>query len=1132
MFAKQYQFCIDTGAAISVLGREFLFLLDTMSIKPCYSTLHTANAGSIKVYGKVVLTFHIDSKLYTHEFVLTSLTQNFIGIDFLRKNRLLIDAVNGTLVDNIPKTTPVHTASSVSSPSPQTSLSDLSLDQPAVNQLIPTSPISTDGGSSILDLNDSTDSFNYCVSEDSDLHLPLHLCALTYEEREECKTLSNPCELNTNVYIPSKDLQIPTDAECPCPLVRDQVMTEFRERYASVFSGIISLEPRHNITLKIDLVDNFKRPYIYQVPYIYRKAVKERIDEMLEKKIIRPSSSEYANPITCAMKKDGTVRVCGDFRALNAVTRTDCFSLPRIDYIKRHIRGQVFSTLDLKDGFFQVPVDPESIPKTAIYTDWGLFEYLRMPFGLKNAPPTFQRLVNAVFHGLDEFMYVYIDDVIIFSDTVDEHIQHLDAVLQRMSQYGLVTQERKCNFFVTRIHYLGLEFDVNGYRPLPKLLPKIEEYPIPKDKRQVQKFLGLINYYRTHVPHLAQLAVPLYDLLRKTNKFVWTDLHQEAFDTLKKALALRLTLVPLTPDGSLVLQTDASTVACGAVLLQDGFPIEFFSRKFNQAEQRYSTFEREAAAMTSAIRHFRPILQGRYFEVQTDHKPLLKWKNKPPESERHARMIVKIQDLNFDITHIPGEQNNLADMLSRPPGEAVSSFQSLYNSLQINALHMSVLTDELAAEQTNEFINDIGISPDQIVEIDGFVYTLHTGKPRLIVPPNFRQNIIEMIHGVGHFGRKRTLRAVALSHWWPSINKDCANYVKYCQVCQRFKPTAKPKREYVSFPETSRFRTVHIDLVGPLKRTTRGYTSILTVMDRCSRWLEAYPMTSTTSFACAKRFINEWVSRFGVPDRIISDQGPQFESHLFNLVCNRLGIKRNRTTAWHPETNGALERAHGTLKNCLRCLSHATQDWDEALPIALLAMRTAINDSGTSPSLIVYGEQLAIPRAILDPTMSLYDEDMPHFVNQLFNNIQLIRDKLLNVPVVPNADAEHFIFPTEYAYLREPQVKASLEPKWLGPYPVVDVIYPVIRLRVDNFEKNVNIDLVKPAYLLNPNDGITDSENNSEVENIPDVDPDIGSELIQLNPSSQYQNLYQEVLSQPVGPQVHIDPISNFSITQ
>ena len=1132
---KTHSFCIDTGAAASILGKEFLYLLKTSNVKPCPSVLKTASNTPVKVFGKITLMVKIDDHSYLHDFILTSLPKNFLGIDFLKQNSMSINSATGMLTaltnsQDMVQQDATSVALEVDNLVQDTDITlqrkSFSMAESSMNSIIP------------INASDHLDPICYAIptvqsiqppefseSTDSDLFIPIHHFALDQPiSQSDCSQKS--ILYNQDIVLPTKELSLPSDAECVCPELKESTMSNFILKYPAVFSGKLNSIPKHDIELKIELNSEFRQPYVYQVPYAYRKAVKERIDEMLESGIIRPSSSEFANPITCAMKKDGSVRVCGDFRALNSVTRTDRFSLPRIDYIKRHIRGQVFSTLDLKDGFFQIPVEENSIPKTAIQTDWGLFEYVRMPFGLKNAPPTFQRLVNTVFHGLDNFMFVYIDDVIVFSESIQAHIQHLDLVLERMARYGLVTQARKCSFFVNKIQYLGLEFDTQGYRPLPRLLPKIEEYPEPKDRKQIQKFLGLINYYRTHVPHLAEIAAPLYALLKKTTKFLWTEEHQDAFQQLKKILALRLTLVPLRPEGDLVLQTDASTIACGAVLLQDNKPIEYFSRKLNEAEQRYSTFEREALAMISAIKHFRPILQGRKFQVQTDHKPLLKWKSRPPESERQARMIVKIQDLDFDIVHLSGEHNNLADLLSRPPGQTVSSFQSLYNSLKLNALHLTVLTDELLNAQTEEFIKNTKLPPEQLRVIEGFTYTTHKGKPLLLIPPAFQEDVIQLTHSVGHFGRKRTLRAVCQNYWWPTVAKDCHNFVKYCTACQRFKPTPKVKRDPIHFPETNRFRTVHIDLVGPFKRTFRGNTSLLTVMDRCSRWFEAYPMQSTTTLSCAKRFINDWVSRFGLPDRIISDQGPQFESLLFDILCQRLGIKHHRTTPWHPETNGMLERAHGTLKNSLRCLCRTTQDWDEVLPMALLAMRMAINDTGVSPSLVVFGEQLALPRPVLDETMAIYDDNMPHFVNQLFANWRMIKEKLLHVPETNNNNDEP-IFPTEYAFMREPQLKASLEPKWLGPYRVVDTRYPVIRLEIDGKEKNLNWDMIKPAFILQPQEtDQSDSESAVDNEILPNIS-DIHSESVRLNPASQYADLYQELQSQPM-PVVAVDPLAEY----
>ena len=704
---QSYEFCIDSGAAVSILGKDFIPLLSQLEVRPFPSLLRTATSAPIEVFGKVILPDTIQDRTYFHEFILASTPKNFLGADFLHKYNMWLNISQGLLTDNDPQEFPTISAeiesfhsindsvsiiaessiseksfSELSSLFPTTShtvevnhISDIhsntecsstTSSNEAVHSSLDEFPIVNSSNSIIFQPNETTitdhDSAHMSVETDtsfsiintvaivhdivndnqvyptfvssydqSDTMIPLPLASHCEEQDSNCmvplgcdrdhggnsidydgntnhgsitvthtqETFGNPYriflealrvtereksiteypilleddhdldshhqsiqsdstssilhsnsnsnsnstlslyvnassneseitnESSTDTVIPlylfgiesdsgldssdeyytdidvpicSKELHVPQDAICIDDTYRETVMNHFSTIYPQVFSGEINLNVRHDITLKIELTAPFHRPYIYQVPYVYRKAVKSRIDEMLERGIIRQSSSEFANPITCALKKDGSVRVCGDFRALNAVTRTDCFSLPRIDFIKRNIRGRIFSTLDLKDGFFQIPMHEESIPKTAIYTEWGLFEYVRMPFGLKNAPPTFQRLVNMVFHGLDDIMYVYIDDVIIFSNTLEEHVQHLNTVLERMDRYGLVTQQKKCNFFVSKIQYLGLEFDEHGYRPLPKLIPKIEGYPSPKTRRDVQKFLGLINYYRTHVP--------------------------------------------------------------------------------------------------------------------------------------------------------------------------------------------------------------------------------------------------------------------------------------------------------------------------------------------------------------------------------------------------------------------------------------------------------------------------------------------------------------------------------------------------------------------------------------------------------------------------------------------------------
>jgi hypothetical protein len=407
----------------------------------------------------------------------------------------------------------------------------------------------------------------------------------------------------------------------PAPF--DEQLDRLIKNYPEVFKDSLNLRAETAVSLEINLDGVYKTPYCYQVPNAYRDQAEAKINEMLAAGIIRPSSSPY--------------------RAVNAVTIPDSYTLPSIEYIKMHIKGKVFSSLDLREGFMQVTVAEKDRPKTAVKTPWGLFEYNRMPFGLRNAPPTFQRFINSVLHGIPN-IFVYIDDVVIYTDDYDKHLQIVEMVLTRLNDNGLIINAEKSTFLATQITYLGMDFDENGYRPVETCLPKIQNYSAPRDRKGIQKFLGVINYYRSHIPNLASVAAPLYRLLNKATKFVWGDRECESFDLLKTLFQQRLRLYPLVTTGKIELFTDASDVACGAVLTQDSKPIEFYSRTFTPVECRYSTFERETLAMVTSILHFRNILIGTPFTLWTDHKPLMSWLVRPPKTERHARWLVKLQD--------------------------------------------------------------------------------------------------------------------------------------------------------------------------------------------------------------------------------------------------------------------------------------------------------------------------------------------------------------------------------------------------------------------------------------------------------------------------------------------------------
>ena len=854
--------------------------------------------------------------------------------------------------------------------------------------------------------------------------------------------------------------------------VRDYLQNLF----PTVFTDEVRLTGNSEVVHSIHLTEGYKKPYSYPVPYAYREKVKEKLDEMIASGILRPSSSQYSAPLVVVPKKDGRMRLCVDFRALNKVTVPDNYGLPHIKEIKHVIHGEVFSTLDLKDGFWQVTVSAEDIHKTAVSTPWGLFEHMRMPFGLRNAPPTFQRFVDKVLFGLPNVL-AYIDDIVIFTKTKEEHRECLLSVFERLATHGLVINSEKSTFMADSVIYLGLQFDKFGYRPSPTVLPQIEAYLVPASRKDVQSFLGKINYYRTHIPNLAKIAAPLYDLTQKTSSFVWGKKQQESFDKLKQAFKARLVLVPVRPNASFDLYTDASGIACGAVLLQEGEPVEFYSRKFSPVEQRYSAHEREALAMVVAIKHFRVILRGNTFRVFTDHKPLLYWLTRPPANDRHARWLVTLQDMTFDIHYVKGVDNVLADLMSRPTGIAKSSYEDLHDQVSINSVSMGILSERLRDAQTEEFVATCKIAPEYLKIIDGFHYTNETGHLRLLVPQEFTEAVIKGVHTLGHFGRRRTYNTIVKSYFWPKMAKEVNAFVRSCFECQQNKVSNKVTRVYQKFPVTSRFRTVHIDLVGPLPVSSKGHTHILSILDRFSRWYEAVPLRSTTAEAVVEALWIHWISRFGLPNFFITDKGSQFESRLFNEVCEQLGVKHRRTTAYHPAANGLVERIHRTFKNSIRCLISRFRDWERALPSALLAVRTAISDLGVSPSLLVYGEQIAIPSVLLDLPVTYNEEDVSEFLRSLMSDLALIRDFVLrnddtlrgpsNIEIVPPIDYSLH----KRVWLKDPIYRGSFAPKYLGPFDIKEVQYPVVTLIKDGSPYKVSVDRIKPCFELRQLDG-------------------------------------------------------------
>lgn len=408
-------------------------------------------------------------------------------------------------------------------------------------------------------------------------------------------------------------------------------------------------------------------------PYELKKEIQLQIDKLLKSKIIRPSISPYSSPVWIVPKKlDASGikkwRLVIDYRKLNEKTIEDKYPLPRIEEILDNLgKCMYFSTLDLAQGFHQIEMDESSIEKTAFTVNNGHFEYVRMPFGLKNAPATFQRVMdNILKEYLHKFCFVYMDDVVIFSKSLQEHMEHLNLIFLKLRQFNLKVQLDKSEFLRKEVAFLGHVITSEGIKPNPTKLEAIKKYPIPKSVKEIKSFLGLIGYYRRFISNFAHITSPMTKYLRKNEKINIEDPnYAQAFYHCKELLMNALILT--YPDFSkpFTLTTDASNVAIGGVLTQFNKPIGYYSRTLNSAEKNYSTIEKELLAIIDCTKHFRPYLFGKHFTIETDHNPLV-WLDKLKEpNSRLVRWKLKLSEFDYEIKYKKGKENLVADALSR-----------------------------------------------------------------------------------------------------------------------------------------------------------------------------------------------------------------------------------------------------------------------------------------------------------------------------------------------------------------------------------------------------------------------------------------------------------------------------------
>ena len=947
-----------------------------------------------------------------------------------------------------------------------------------------------------------------------------------------------------------KDLPFKLDIDC------SDFSPDMEEKVASVFMKYKDVFCQDDDDLGLTDITSHKIPTIDNIPVRlpHRRIppnllpeVRDLVSKLLRQKVIKPSVSAYAAPVVLVRKKDGTLRLCVDYRKLNEKTIRDAYPLPRIEEALDCLHGaKYFSSIDLAQGFYQVPIDPSDAHKTAFRLGTGgLYEYTRMPMGLCNSPGTLQRLMDLCFAQANfDLLLIYLDDILVFGRTIEEKLERLTYVFARLLEHGLKLKVSKCHFFMKECSFLGHKVTHSGVSTDPAKTKVIEGWRVPKTEKELRSFLGLASYYRRFVQGFAKIAAPLHALLTKkvgkgsgkkqsAGKMsrslteLWDPACNSAFETLKQKLVSSPVLG--FPDFSrpFIVETDASLCGLGAVLTQEQdhgrVVIAYASRSLRPSERnmdRYSSLKLEMLALKWAVTDkFRDYLLGSSFVVYTDNNPLSYIKSAKLDATE-MRWVSQLAQFNFTVKYRSGQSNRSADALSRydhdkdtvlETSETITALEEMTQTTFVrsvllvpsekeNAVLASIDTAEKEVVTSSTFpsltpvdlckvqnqdsdvalvrkwvasghkptVRQLYRQPvevrkllrkwDRLVMVEDVLWykvkrSDYEEQRLLVTPKSIRDQILSSVHdSAGHQGMDKTISLLQKRCYWPGMEVYAKQWIKQCERCKVAKtpvPTVRPKIK--SILASRPLEVICIDFTL-LEKASDGRENVLVITDAFTKYTIAVPTRNQKATTVAKVLVSEWFQKYGIPERLHSDQGRCFEGSVVKQLCAMYGVEKSKTTPYHPQGNGQCERFNRTMHNLLKTLPvEKKRKWPEFLPELVYCYNASVHPStGFSPYALLFGRQ---PRLPIDIILSLQPvgqdgsiEDWVKLHGQrlkdsyaLANRCLLSKSKERNDRYNQNADNRSIEVGATVLTMNHPLGRNKIGDEWDStPYRVID----------------------------------------------------------------------------------------------